>query len=484
MEIHTLDTVGLVEAIRQKKLGAVELLTHIQKRVEMHNRSINAVVQTDFEAAMAAAKSADSANTPIGPLHGLPMTLKDCWEVVGFNTTAGAEPLKTYRPRRNAFAVQKLLDAGAIVYGKTNTPAYAQDVQTYNKLFGVTNNPWNVDHTSGGSSGGSAAAVAAGFTTLEVGSDIGGSIRTPAHYCGVYGHKPTHNIISMHGHIPGPPNTRAVPDLAVAGPITRSARDLQLALSLLAGPDPLHAPGWRLDLPPARHQSLTDFRVAVWLDDDTCPIDAEMGAQFDALIASLQRAGATVTEAKPATMPKILSIYYTLLAAVTGAGLSKSQYNFYTTVKEDVQPYLEKYALPATFGAHVKGRTATHRAWLGANEQRAKLQYQCRDFFTTYDVLLTPVTPCPAPLHNNHTGNMEKRRILINGEDRPYVDQLPWIALATTAGLPATSAPIGRTSAGLPINIQIIGSYLEDYTTIQFAQLLADVRGSATLPTL
>ncbi|MGB1253107.1 MAG: amidase [Candidatus Promineifilaceae bacterium] len=481
IDLNLLDTVGLVEAIRQKQVSAVELLSYVMARVEQHNPRLNAVVQTDFEAAMMVAKSADATlaqTSHVGPLHGIPMTLKDCWEVVGFRATAGAVALKDYRPKTNAPTVQRLLDAGAIVYGKTNTPPYAMDVQTYNDIFGVTNNPHNVARTSGGSSGGAAAAVAAGFTTLEVGSDIGGSIRTPAHYCGVYGHKPTHNIIPMQGHIPG---STGVVDLAVAGPIARSARDLKLALDVLAAPDALNQAGWQLRLPKPRHELLRDFRVAIWLDDETCPVESEMLAQFDSVVETLQKAGATVTKAIPVPLPDILAVYYTLLASFTGASLPKSQYNHYAKLKEDLPVYQAKYGLPASFMSHVSGRTATHRQWLGANERRAKMQYQLKTFFNEYDVLLTPITPNVAPLHNHTTSNMEKRRILINGQQRPYVDQFPWIALATATGFPATSAPIGTTRSGLPVNIQIIGSYLEDQTTIKFSELLAEAHEGVLL---
>lgn len=478
IELNGLDTIDLVEAIQARDVSAVELLTHVQERVERLNPTINAMVQVDFEAAMARAKSADfdlANGKSWGALHGLPITLKDCWQVAGFRATAGAVELRNYRPKTNAPTVQKLLDAGAIIYGKTNTPPFAMDVQTYNDLFGVTNNPYNHAHTSGGSSGGSAAAVAAGFTTLEVGSDIGGSIRTPAHYCGVYGHKPTHNLISLQGHIPGLPGTKGIPDLSVAGPITKSARDLGLALDLLAAPDPLHEIGWQLKLPPSRHQQLNDFRVAVWFDDETCCVDAESVAMLESVAETLQHAGATVVEAKPASLSSILAIYYTLLASFTGAGLPKSQYNHYMKLKEDLPAYQAKYGLPMSFMTHVSGRTATHRQWLGANERRAKFQYKFKTFFEEYDVLLTPVTFTSAPLHNYTIRNMEKRRMMVNGEERAYVEQFPWIALATMTGFPATSAPIGLTKAGLPVNVQIIGSYLEDHTTIKFAELLAEV---------
>lgn len=481
---HTQDSTSLLAAIQNRQISSVELLTLFRERMEQYNEAINAVVTVDMEGAMARANAADEAlarGERWGILHGLPMTIKDTYEVAGMRTTAGTRTLRDYYPTSNAAVVQKLLDEGAIIFGKSNTPSYAMDVQTYNKVFGVTNNPWNLAHTSGGSSGGAAAAVAAGFSTLEVGSDIGGSIRTPANFCGVYGHKPTHGIISLHGHIPGPPGTKSHPDLSVAGPIARSPQDLALALSVLAGPEPLQAVGWTLDLPKPRHDQISDFRVAVWFDDERCPVDPELVKMFEETVKALQQAGVTVTEAKPAEMKEILRTYYTLLASITGSSLSKEQYEQVAKMKENLAEVQQRYQLPDDFMTHIAGRTASHRQWLGANEQRAKLQYRCRDFFKQYDILITPITPMAAPLHN-HSARMEARKLIINGQTRPYVDHFPWIALATMAGLPATAAPIGFTQANLPVNAQLIGPYLEDYTTIKFAELLADVHGGLVLP--
>ncbi|MEM7334910.1 MAG: amidase [Chloroflexota bacterium] len=486
MDLQQLDTISTLEQLHNRKMSSVESLTYFLERIERHNTAVNAVVTKDIEQAMAKAKAADEARAngeSIGRLHGLPMTIKDTFEVVGMTATAGANSLKYHHPNQDSVVARRLQDAGAIIFGKTNTPPYAMDVQTYNDLFGVTNNPWNLAHTAGGSSGGSAAALAAGFTTLEMGSDIGGSIRTPAHFCGVYGHKPTHGVVPMHGHIPGPLGTKGHPDLAVAGPLGRSAKDLALGLSLIAGSDSLNATGWQLKLPKPRHHKLSDFRIAVWLDDENCSVDSEVIQVLETAVSTLITVGAQIKEAKPAELNEILGIYYTLLASFTGASLPKSVYQQYAEVKNDLASYQAKFDLPDAFLTHVAGRTASHRQWLGANEKRAKMQYQLQAFFNEFDVLLTPVTPMAAPLHNNE-GSMEARKVLINGEKRPYVDHFPWIALATMAGLPATSAPIGFTKSGLPVNIQIIGPYLEDYTPIKFAELLAKTHGGAKFPNL
>src|SRR5690606_37586313 len=216
------------------------------------NPALNAIVATDIEAARERARAADAAlaaGESWGPLHGVPITIKDTFEVAGMPTTAGAKELRDHRPSSNAVAVQRLLDAGAIVFGKTNVPLYAGDLQTYNEVYGSTSNPWDLHRTPGGSSGGAAAALAAGLTALELGSDIGGSIRTPSHFCGVCGLKPSYGIIPSRGHIPGPPGTLSEADISVTGPMARSVDDLELALDILAGPDTPAAKGWRLELP-------------------------------------------------------------------------------------------------------------------------------------------------------------------------------------------------------------------------------------------
>ena len=487
MDLQTLDTTECLQLLQTGEISSAELLTLFVERMNAHNPAVNAVVDTNVDAAMARAQAADAARSKgdvWGPLHGLPMTIKDTFELVGMRTTAGANSLKDHRPETNAAAAQKLIDAGAIIWGKTNTPPYAMDIQTYNDIYGVTNNPWDLTRTPGGSSGGSAAALAAGFTTLEVGSDIGGSIRTPANFCGVYGHKPTHGIVSLHGQIPGPPGTKSHPDLAVAGPLGRSADDLALSLNLLAGAEPLAATGWKLELPESRHKKLSDFRVALWLDDEDCVVDPEIVAMFNEMADALRQAGATVVDAKPAGHKEVSSIYYFLLSAITGSSFPKAIYEMFANMDDDgVSDYLAQNGLPELYRAQIKGRTATHRQWLGANERRARLQYRCKDFFNDVDVLLMPVTPNVAPLHDNKT-MIDARKIMINGESRSYADQFTWIGLATVAGLPATSAPIGQTAAGMPVNVQVVGPYLEDYTTLEFSKLLADVTGGFKAPTL
>ena len=461
----------LLQGLARGEFSSVELLRHQLARVDAINPRLNAVVTLDAERALARAAEADAARAggrSWGALHGLPMTIKDSFETAGLRTTSGAPPLAQHVPERNAAAVQRLLDAGAIVFGKTNLPTFAMDVQSFNPVFGTTNNPWDTTRSPGGSSGGAAAALAAGLTPLELGSDIGGSIRNPAHYCGVYGHKPSFGIVPLTGHIPGPPGTLSETDIAVAGPMARSADDLALALDVLAGASARDAVAWKLTLPPPRRTSLREFRVAAWLDDEASPVDAAVKGRLEALVEALRSAGVGVdTRARPKHgLADALAVYYPLLFAATSPGLPREQFD----------------ALVAKAGSDDFARASTmrHRDWLVLNEQREKQRLNWARFFADHDVLLCPVTPTAAIVHDH--GDPGARRITVNGEARDYWDQVDWAGLCGAAMLPATVAPAGRTAGGLPVGVQIVGPYLEDRTTIEFARLIAPRVGGFDAP--
>jgi amidase len=381
-------------------------------------------------------------------------------------------------PERDAVAVERLVRAGAIVFGKTNTPLLASDWQSFNPIFGVTRNPWRPDRTPGGSSGGSAAAVAAGFSAFELGSDLGGSIRIPAHWCGVYGHKPTHGLIPLRGHIPGPPGTLSEPDLAVAGPIARDAEDLDLVLGVLAGPLPERARAWHLKLPEPRAAGLEEFRIAAWLDSPEFPLDAEVARLLGEAIEAMRRGGARVDEgARPnVALPEILEVYLRLVWPVIVAGLPRESFERLVREAEALSPEADDWgARLARFG------TERHREWLSANERRERLRAAMEEFFADYDVLILPVSSVPAIPHDP-TEPQLSRRICVNGEERHYFELFAWIALASATFLPATVAPIGRTREGLPVGIQIVGPYLEDRTPIAFAKALAKTIGGFEPP--
>lgn len=437
----------LLAALQSRAVSSRELLDAQLDRIAAMNTILNAVVTFDVDRARRAATEADQATArglDVGALHGLPMTVKDSLETAGLRTTAGAPELAGYVPAADADAVARLRSQGAIIFGKTNLPTFAMDWQSYNPIFGTTNNPWALDRTPGGSSGGAAAAVAAGLSPLELGSDIRGSLRQPAHNTGVFTLKPSFGIVPCRGHIPGPPGSLSTPDMGVLGPIARSADDLDLALDVLAGPDAVAAVGWRLRLPAARGRSLRDYRIAVWLDDPACPVDESVLTVLAAAVADLRRAGARMDqEARPADLGEASRLFERLFAAAVSAGAADGNI---------------------------------------LHEQRSRLRAGWADFFRDYDAVLTPVSPVAAIPHD-HSPDHARRTITVNGHPRPYTDQSTWTGLAGCVYLPAAVAPVGVTDEGLPVGMQIIAPYLEDRTAIDLARQLERVCGGFRTPT-
>jgi amidase len=472
----------LALALRQRKVTSSELLELYLARIDQLNPRVNAVITLDADRARARARELDAQlarSGPVGPLHGLPMTIKDAHETAGIRTTGGATAYADYVPAQNAAGVQRLIDAGAVIFGKTNLPAYSSDMQSYNDLFGVTNNPHDLTRTPGGSSGGAAVAVACGFTAFEYGSDIGGSIRTPATWTGIYGHKPSFGIVPARGHIPPGRGALSEPDLSVCGPLARSAQDLALALDVLAGPDQAHARAFTFALPAPRARALSEYRIALWLDDPAFPVDREVKDALERAAQALERAGARVDRnARPdLTLAEVYDNYTKLLNPIIAAGFPKTvidgllQAARTTPEQPDEAPML-KFA---------RNATARHIDWMRANERRAHHNARWADFFQRFDVLLCPVTGVAAIKHD-HEGSPLSRTLTINGATRPYMDLAGWISMATASHLPATVAPIGRTPGGLPVGVQIIGPYLEDRTPIDVAARMADVVGGFEPP--
>ncbi len=473
-------TTDLTRALAAGEVSSLELLDHLLARIEARDGAIHAVVALDADAARTRAREADDARArgeSWGPLHGLPMTIKDSIEVVGMPTTSGAPQLADHRPTRNADTVQRLLDAGAIVFGKTNLPLYAGDFQSYNDVHGTTNNPWDPTRGPGGSSGGSAAALAAGFTPLELGSDIGGSIRNPAHYCGVFGHKPSYGIVPGRGHVPGPPGALAEDDLAVIGPMARSAEDLELGLDLLVGPSEADAKAWRLELPSARHGRLADYRVALWLDQPGRPLASDVGARIHAAADAIAAKVATLdAKARPAFDPEESHArYLRLLWSVMGAGFPPAVIERMERDAERLDP--DDTSLDAQM---IRGAASRHRHWLVDDEARQHLRARWEEFFRDFDVLLCPVMPTAAFPHDHRP--MSDRTIAVDGVEIPYLEQVFWAGLATVACLPSTVVPAGLTPDGLPVGVQVVAPYLEDRTALAFARLLETEIGGFTPP--
>ncbi|MHA1538276.1 MAG: amidase [Alphaproteobacteria bacterium] len=475
--------VDLLAMLRAGEIGCRELLDLHIARVERLNPGINAVVALDVERARKRADEADAAlakGEDWGKLHGLPMTIKDSFETAGLATTSGSPELAKHVPISDAVAVARLKAAGAIVFGKTNLPTYAADVQTYNQVFGVTNNPWDTSRCAGGSSGGAAAALAAGLTPLELGSDIGGSIRNPAHYCGVFGLKPSYGVVPMRGHIPGPPGSLSATDIAVAGPLARSVEDLELSLDILAGPDRWQAKGWRLDLPPPRHAAPAQTRVAAWLDDPACPIDGQVAAVLEAALEALIGSGIPVDrKARPGfEFLDATRIFQRLLVPIMAQAMSGETLARYARQTSARPPESEADSPTERFRRYAVSR---HVDWLNADAERARLRAAWAAFFEDYDILLAPVMPTAAYPHD-HQPDWSKRTVSINGKPFPYSEQIAWAGMIGVAMLPSVVVPVGLSASGLPVGMQIVGPYLEDRTALEFARAVAEATGGFRPP--
>jgi len=459
----------LAAGIRRKKIGCLELLDLYLSRVEKHNPALNAIIATDVEGARKRARAADRAlarKQVWGPLHGVPMTIKESYDVVGMPTTWGVPELKDNFPPRNALAVDRLLGAGVVLFGKTNVPIYLADWQSYNAIYGTTNNPWDLSKVPGGSSGGSAAALAAGLTGVDAGSDIGSSIRNPAHYCGVYGHKPTFGVIPPRGQ--ALPGRLAQSDISVIGPLGRSAEDLEIGLAVMAGPDEIDAAGYRLALPAPRQKALRDFKVAVMLTDPNSEVDAEVQARVQAVADFLAKKKARVSgKARPdIDTGEAQRVYIHLLRAATSGRQTQEEFD------KNVQAVQGLSASDASYYARMlRGNTTSHRDWLAANEARHKMRWKWAEFFQDYDLLLCPAAASAAFPHDQQ-GERWERTIAVNGHRVPTTDQLFWAGYPGLAYLPSTVAPAGFTKAGLPVGVQIIGPQYGDRACIQMARLL------------
>ena len=470
---HYRSAIELAARLAAGELSAVEALQATVARVEARNPEVNLVVTLDVDRARAAAARIDSIRADpkrraeLGPLAGVPMTIKDSLMVEGMRTTSGAPELAGYVPEVDAVSVAALKAAGAVVYGKTNLPRYAGDVQTYNEVFGTSNNPWDLQRSVGGSSGGSAGALAAGFTSMEIGSDIAGSIRNPAAMCGVVGHKPSYGIVSGRGQIPGPPGTLTQADIAVIGPMARTVDDCELGLDLMAGPDHWHRTAWSLSLPPARRTEPTGLRVAVWATDDYCPVDPEIEQAITATAARLADAGATVdagVRPEGFDFAKADQTFLTLLGGAMAGGHTRQEI-------ERMAEEIKATGLPLPGDLGIEGATIRHREWLTANERRLQMRQRWREFFEEWDILLAPISPTVAIAHD-HSSPMSARTISVAGRDRPYNDQMRWVGLFGLVYLPATAVPIGLHSTGLPMSLQAVGPFLEDRTTLAVARMI------------
>jgi amidase len=463
-------------AIRTKQISSVELTQHTFRRIDAFQPTLNAYVYQLRDDAVAAAVRADEATargTATGALHGVPVCVKESFGVAGHPCTWGIPPLKASKAAQHSVAVRRLLDAGAVLLGATNVPFELMDAQSFNEIYGTTNNPWDVTRTPGGSSGGTAASLAAGMAFFGIGSDIGGSIRAPAAFCGIYGHKPTLDIVGFAGHAPGGAHVPAGFStlLAVAGPMARSADDLEAGLQVLGGLEPPDSKAFQWTLPMPRHRTLRDFRIGFMLEDPAAPVSAETKSVLESAIRACERAGATVRQGWPEgfRFQELLDTYFFCLGAFVFSMTPPAQRD-YARAQLDTRP--EHF---------IRGALSSFADWQQENMHRLAYRAMWETFFDSIDVFLLPTTFTAAFPHDQ-THSDQRMIPLPEGGAQSFWNLLSYISPATLTGCPATTLPAGLGRSGLPIGLQVMGPYLEDTTPIAFARLLAQEIGGFQPP--
>ena len=468
----------LLGMLKSREISSVELLEHFVERNDALHPQINAIVTLDIERAVASANASDQrrmANEDVGELDGLPMTIKDAIAVAGVRSTGGAIELEHHVPERDAEVVTKVRDAGAVIFGKTNLPRWSGDVQAFNEIFGTTNNPWNLDCGPGGSSGGASAAIASGLTALDIGTDIGGSVRLPAHFAGVCGHKPSFGVVSQIGYIDHVSYGLSEADVNVFGPLARTVGDLELLFDVIRGPRDDASGGWRLELPDARGTA-KELRVAAWLDDPDCPVSNAVSGVLDDAVAAMESDGISIDRSARPAVPfnDVREVGLPLISAAVSPGRT-----------EEEQAALQKLATDSsaspTMRMRARASTISHREWLLLTEKRDTNRLLWADFFADFDVLLAPVAFVPAFEHQ-HDGILYTRTLTVDGTTRPYADLIVWTSQFGYVYLPSTVVPVGWTDDGRPVGIQVVGPYLGDRTTLEFARYLETLLGGYRVP--
>ncbi|MCG5263110.1 amidase [Cupriavidus gilardii] len=449
---------------------AEQLLDICQAAWAERNPELNAIVLADFAAAREQARASDARrrqSRALGPLDGVPFSIKESFDVAGWPTTCGSPALRDHVAQRDATVVQRLRESGAVLIGKTNVPLGLRDWQSYNAVYGTTRNPHDPSRTPGGSSGGSAAAVCAGMSLFDIGSDIGSSLRNPAHYCGVFSHKSSHGIVPLSGHGTGAPSF-GMQDINVAGPIARSARDLELVLQAIAGLEGADALAYRFALPPCPLNTLHQFRVAVLPTHPQAETDREVSDCIEGLGRWLEGQGTSVAwHVRPSfEAEELWRVYVLLLRATTSVHMPDAAFADSLDEAAAADPADARYAVLQHVGA-----TLHHRDWLQLQHARARFTQAWQRFFDDYDVLLCPAAATTA-FELNEAGEPWQRHLLVNGRPQPMTTQLFWAGHSGLCGLPSTVAPIGPGRSGLPVGVQIVAGRYRDLTSLRFASLL------------
>ncbi len=459
-----------VAALNSGEISAVELLNEHLARHEMLHSRLNAIVTTDVEGAQRRATEIDRARSNgdrLGPLAGLPMTVKDALATKGMRSTGGAIELTDHVPTEDAASVAHARNAGAVIWGKSNLPRWSGDIQAVNEMFGRTGNPWDLGRTPGGSSGGAAAAVATCLTPVEIGTDIGGSVRLPAHFSGVCGHKPSFGVVPQRGYIDHLTYGALDADVNVVGPLARTVDDLELMLNVISDhPERLLS----------SRNTARELRVAAWLDDPACPVSDDVANVLETAVSALEAAGIKVDRnARPAhEFSDVYSIGMPLVSAATSPGRTDEEYERLLERSNDADP---------TMAMRARASTIRHRDWLLMSEQRELRRRNWGRFFNDYDIVLAP-TAFIAAFEHIDGGNLYTRTLEVDGTTRPYADLIAWTTQFGYVYLPATVVPAGRTPSGLPVGLQIVGPFMGDRTTLEFARLVESVTGGYKAPPL
>jgi amidase len=486
-EIPFLSASEVAALIRDKKISSFELTDIILSRIKKFDKEINAFNVVLEEEAIKRAREADAAlarGEIWGPLHGVPIDIKDSFSIKGVITTAGNPSLSNYVPENDAAAVARLRSAGAVILGNTNVPFMLDDHQSFNEIYGRTNNPWNLERTPGGSTGGGAAALAAGLSYLCIGSDTAGSIRVPANFCGVFGHKPTVDVISKKGQIPPLPGGSPYISngLSVAGPLARSAADLKLLLEICGGPDQPDSLAYSWKLLKERKTDLKEYRIRYVTDDRLCPVSSEIKPVMESAIERFKREGVSLTQGWPENInpEEQFNNYLYLLHAHMSGGVSESEIESLASMAKSKEETPTVIRARASIFSHKYFRT-----W---DSGRILAREKWQSFFKDYDAIIMPMTFVPAfphinkPWFPNNPDPSKKRNLATPEGDRDYDDILFWLSFATLTGLPATVLPIGLTKSGLPVGLQIMGPFLEDATPISIAGKLSEILGGIQFP--
>ncbi|MDJ0726474.1 MAG: amidase family protein [Prochloraceae cyanobacterium] len=480
----------LAEMIRNREISALETLEAYLQQIEQHNGKLNAIVTLDAENARKRAKQADEAlarGENWGVLHGVPITIKDNLETAGLGTTGGYKPLKDYIPKQDATTVARLKAAGAIVFAKTNMPVLGGDYQSNNPMFGRTNNPWNLDLTVGGSSGGSAGAIAAGFSALELGSDIGGSIRVPAHYCGVFGFMPTDRRVPTTGHIPPlPGQADYVRNMLRVGPIGRSIEDLKLSFAVIAGADKRQPQIPPLELDRPTEKKISDLRIAWTYGFELLQVSQDTRLAIEKLINNLSNTGCYLEECNPTDLnwEDVLANYGPLcfmeLFVASSSSIAGFLAGMLTTIRTEFTAFTQtkfKSGTPLAKNSHLVLPPSLDKYATILTERDRLIAIMDR-FMDRWDAWICPVSMTPAFSHRSFGKPIE-----VDGVKYPYLLAAGGYTMPlNVTGSPVAVIPIGQTQEGLPIGIQIVGKRWQDMELLTVAEQINQAVGSFSNP--